>query len=557
MLEELSIRGIGVIEDARLSFAPGFTVITGETGAGKTMVLTGLGLLLGRRADPALVRRGRDSAAVEAVLSSRDEVALAAVATDAGGVLDDGALLLGRVIPSEGRARATLAGRSVPTARVAEVLGRHVTVHGQSDQLRLRSAAEQRAALDDFAGLTDGFSEYREAFDAWRDAAHVLDDWEHASGRNEQERRILVAGLEAIDAVDPLPGEDDELRAAANRLTNVEDLRVAVEHALHELGAEDTGAAAAVERARRALEGVAGHGNEFTPWADALADANSVVSGVLNELGAYREDLQADPAQLERIHERRAALTSLMRSWGPGLDDVIAWAEGARSRLADLDTGPADRASLERLVAEARAEAGRRAAALTSQRTEAARRLSQAVNTELDGLAMPGARFGVSVTAAELGPFGADDVAMTLAPHPGADPLPVARSASGGELSRIMLALEVSLAPRDASDDLTMVFDEVDAGIGGSAAVEIGARLARLARTHQVIVVTHLAQVAAFADRHLVVAKTVSDSDAVTDVRPVEGAAREAELARMLGGDDSPTARRHAVELRERAIQRL
>ncbi len=554
MLEELWIRGIGVIEETRVVLHPGLTVITGETGAGKTMVLTGLGLLLGRRADPSLVRRGHTVAQVEAVLTG-DTNQLGAIAADAGGTLDEGALLLGRSVPADGRARATLAGRSVPTAHLAEVLSAHLTVHGQSDQLRLRSAAQQREALDDVANLGPHMDAYRAAYESWRAAAAALEDWETLSVRQAEERRLLGAGLEAIEAVNPEPGEDDELKAAANRLTNVEDLRIAVQAALGELGAEDTGAAAAISRARRALEGVGEHGEEFGQWAAALEDASSALSDVLNELGAYAEDLDADPEQLERIHERRAALTSLMRSWGPHLEDVLVWAQRARERLAELDEIPADRGALVEKVARARTEAVERAEFLTQRRTQAAAELTAAVNEELAGLAMAGATFGVAISPAELGPTGADEIAMTLASHPGAEPLPVSRSASGGELSRIMLALEVCLAPED-SDHLTMVFDEVDAGIGGAAATEVGARLARLAQRHQVIVVTHLAQVAAFADRHLVVAKTVSDSDAVTRVTPVEGAEREAELARMLGGDDTDAARTHAVELLGRAAVR-
>lgn len=554
MLEELQISGIGVIERTTLRFDPGFTVITGETGAGKTMVLTGLGLLLGGRADQSLVRRGHENAQAEAVLTARNEAELEAIAAEAGGSLDDGALLVGRVVPAEGRARASIAGRSVPTAQLAEVLGSRVTVHGQSDQLRLRSSAQQRGALDSVADLGEDIAEYRRAFEAWRAAAAALADWEETSRRTEQEQRILQSGLEAIDALNPQPGEDDELRARAAKLANVEDLRAAVEQASYLLGAEDSGAAAHIDRARRALETMREH-SEFGPWAAALTAANSSISEVLNEIGSYREALEADPAQLEQIFERRAALTNLMRTWGPSLDDVIVWAESARARLAELAALPTSRVELEAQVAEALQLARQLAGILTARRTKAAKELTAAVNQELSGLAMPGATFGIALTPVELGPFGADEIAMTLSPHPGAAPLPVAKSASGGELSRIMLALEVCLAPKQAGD-LTMVFDEVDAGIGGAAAVEIGARLAKLARTHQVIVVTHLAQVAAFADRHLVVRKEVSDSNALTDVSPVAGAEREQELARMLAGDDSSTARLHAAELLERAGMR-
>lgn len=555
MLEELAIRGIGVIADTRVTFARGLTVITGETGAGKTMVLTGLGLLLGAKPRPSLVRAGFDAAEAEAVLTSTDPATLEAIAADVGGVLDDDALLVGRTVPAEGRARATVAGRAVPAARLAEIVGERVTVHGQSDQLRLTSAAEQRAALDSVAGAQAELDAYRAAFARWREAAAALDDWEATSARQSQERRMLTAGLAAIDAVQPEPGEDDRLRAAADRLMNVEDLRAAAAEAYGALGDDEAGAVSAVGRAARALENASDHVPEYADWAAQLRDAGAVLADVLTELGVYQDELDADPAELDRIHSRRAQLSTLMQSWGPGLDDVIAWAESARARLAELDAVPTDRAGVEAQVAEARTELDRRAADLRAARERAAARLTSAVDGELAGLAMPGARFAIDVTPTDPAPHGADAIEMTLAPHPGAAPLPVARSASGGELSRIMLALEVSLTGEDV-DDLTMVFDEIDAGIGGAAGFEIGARLARLARTHQVIVVTHLAQVAAFADRHLVVRKTVSETDAVTDVHAVAGEEREAELARMLSGDDSPTARRHAASLLERAAVR-
>nr|NLD40909.1 AAA family ATPase [Actinomycetales bacterium] len=368
MLEELWIRGIGVIEEARILPDPGFTVITGETGAGKTMVLTGLGLLLGRRADPALVRRGHVAAQVEAVLTG-DEEALAQVAADAGGILDDGGLLLGRSVPSEGRSRSTLAGRSVPTAQLAEVLGAHLTVHGQSDQLRLRSTTEQRDALDGVAGAAAELADYRAAYERWRAAAASLEDWEELTVRHVEERRTLTSGLAAIDAVDPQPGEDDHLRAAAHRLTNVEELRAAVAQAFGEL-ADEEGALPALVRARRALEGVEDHGPEFAGWIAALSESTAALSDVRNEIGAYSEELEADPALLERIHERRAALTTLMRTWGPHLEDVIAWAGRARARLAELDQVPADRSALEEVVRTAHGEVERTAIALTERRLE-------------------------------------------------------------------------------------------------------------------------------------------------------------------------------------------
>lgn len=555
MLEELSLRGIGVIEDARLCFGPGLSAITGETGAGKTMVLTGLGLLMGQRADVALVRRGATSAEVDGVLSARDPAPLAEFAAGAGGQLDDDdALLVGRSVPAQGRARAFLGGRPVPTGTLAALAERYITVHGQGDAHRLRSAAQQRAALDEFARAGELLDRYRAAWEDLQRSSAELGHWEETAARVEFERRQLETGLAAIDAVSPRSGEDDDLRLEAERLTNVEDLRAAVETARQSLGGTLTepGVLDELERLRQVLSGAARFGSQLQEWADSVREAGRLLSEVLNEVGASSEDLVADPARLEQVHHRRADLAALMRQFGPTLDDVIEWADNARVRLAQLDREPASRDELVQRVADATVRATAVAGELSALRADAATRLVKLVNAELRKLAMRGAVFAVELASAELGPWGADEVSMTLAGHPGAVPLPVARSASGGELSRIMLALEVSLASTLAGGDLTLVFDEVDAGVGGSAAIEIGRRLRALADHHQVIVVTHLAQVAAFADRHLVVTKHTTSEAATTRVVEVRDEERRRELARMLSGDESPTAVRHAEELLQR-----
>ncbi|NLI18247.1 MAG: DNA repair protein RecN [Actinomycetales bacterium] len=553
MIEELTLRNIGVIERAELAFSPGLTAITGETGAGKTMILTGLGLLTGRRADPALVRAGQEQGVVEGVLTARDEAELAEWAAASGGTLDDGALLVGRTVPANGRARAHLGGRAVPAATLAELGDRYITIHGQADQQRLRSPAHQRAALDDFADHGELLGRYRAAWDRLQRCRADLADWEATAARLAAERDRLAAGLGDIDAVAPRAGEDDELRTRAERLANIEDLRVALETAWAILsGGDDApGVLGDLSRSSRALGGVARYGAEIGDWVSAIDQAITLLSEVANELGASRGELDADPRLLDEVHARRAQLAVLMRSHGPTLDDVLSWAERARARLAEIDALPTSRQAVAEEEARARDEAERLAAELRESRRRAAGALAETVNRELRRLAMRGAHLHVRVEPTSLGPSGADDVTITLAPHPGAPPLPVASAASGGELSRIMLALEVALARRPG--DHTFIFDEVDAGIGGSAAVEVGRRLRDLSRVHQVVVVTHLAQVAAGADRQLVVSKRVSDSGATTVVTAVSGAERERELARMLAGDESPTALRHAKELLARA----
>ncbi|MGM0384356.1 MAG: DNA repair protein RecN [Actinomycetota bacterium] len=550
MIDELRLRNVGVIEEAGLVLGPGLSVLTGETGAGKTMVLTGLGLLMGRRPDPRLVRHGSEQGEVEGVLTARDEAALRAWVEPNGGVLDDGALLASRVVPAAGRARAYLGGRSVPAATLAELADHFITVHGQADQQRLRSASHQRVALDEFAGLDGLLERYRAAFEVARRLETDLRDWEDSARRVAGERVALREGLAAIDQVTPHPGEDDELRQRAERLTNIEELRSAVETAYGVLGGDGVvpGVLDRLAFAGHALEGAVRLGPELREWAQLVEEANGVLSQVATEIGIQRGELEADPGLLDEIHTRRAALTALMRRFGPTLSDVIRWADAARDRLGELDEGSRD--ELEERLVDARATADALATELTQRRRVAAHDLERRVNAELGRLAMKDARLEVRLAAVQPGAWGRDEVSMVLAPHRNAPVLPVASAASGGELSRIMLALEVSLAVRP--DDHTFVFDEVDAGIGGSAAVEVGRRLKELSRHHQVIVVTHLAQVAAFADHHLVVTKTAAGGTPRTRVERVVGPARERELARMLAGDTSPTAIRHAAELLRR-----
>ncbi|WP_341360694.1 DNA repair protein RecN [Georgenia sp. M64] len=569
MIEQVRIENLGVIASAELDLAPTFTVITGETGAGKTMVLTSLDLLLGGRADPALVRTGTDRAVVEGTFTVPPDGVAAGRAEEAGAELDDGALIVARTVPAGGRSRAHLGGRTVPQGVLAEIGEQLVTVHGQSQQLRLRAPAQQRAALDAFGGADHAalLDTYRRA---WADLVAVraeLAEWERSAGVREEEIARLRAGLDQVDALAPLPGEDVALREEAQRLGNVEELRAATGRAHQALtGADDLApggvdAAALLEEARRSLEHGAADDPALGEWAARLAEAAYLVSDVATELASYLTSLDADPARLAVVHERRAALAEATRLHGPDVDALLAWADRARERLAYLD-GPEDTGERlrERLAGAERATAAA-SAALSESRRAVAEDLARSVDAELAGLAMKGAHLTARLTALpEPGPHGGEDVELLLAAHPGAPARPLGQGASGGELSRVMLAIEVALATAapaaDATDPRTFVFDEVDAGVGGRAAVEVGRRLALLARSSQVVVVTHLAQVAAFADRHLVVSKDTAGAAVVTatDVSRVEGPDRVRELARMLSGqEDSETALRHAAELLERA----
>jgi DNA repair protein RecN (Recombination protein N) len=575
VLEELRITGLGVIDDTTLRLTTGMNVITGETGAGKTMVVTGLGLLFGGRADAGRVRADPGRAVVEGRLRLRGKLADTVLAriTEAGGEPDDdGSLLLSRTVTIEGRSRAHVGGRSMPVSMLSEVGDQVLAVHGQSDQLRLLRPSEQRGSLDRFAGPDHEklLETYRETYTRWRAVVDDLADRRRNARARSQEADLLKLGLDEISRVDPQPGEDDDLRAEAQRLEHAEGLRVAAAQAAQALAsgvevADDApDATQLLGLARRTLESEAGTDPKLGDLAARLEEAATLIGDVSSELSAYLGELDADPARLEQIYERRAALRGLTRKYADDVEGVIVWAEEARTKLAVLDTSDELLEELDKERQRLALQVGELAGRLTAARAEAAVRFSEAVSVELAGLAMPHARVEVAVLPRPVGrdeptvtiddaevaagPDGADEVELRLLAHPGAPSLPLQKGASGGELSRVMLAIEVVFA--GAGGPETLVFDEVDAGVGGQAAVEIGKRLARLARTHQVLVVTHLPQVAAFADRHLVVAKDTSGAITTSGVSIVEETQRARELARMLAGlPDSDLGIAHAEEL--------
>ncbi len=569
MLEEMRIRGLGVIEDATLEFAPGLTVVTGETGAGKTMVVSGLALLLGERADAGVVRTGLARASIEGRLRLPTTAPVLQRALDAGAeVDDDGTLIVARTVAAEGRSRAHLGGRSIPVGVLGELADELLALHGQSGQLALLRPGEQRNALDRYAGapVATALDRYREAFTEWRALTADLDDRLRRTRERRQEADLLRHGLEEIAAVDPAPAEDVELDAQARRLANVDALRVAAETAHQALVSDAAGdavdASALLGAARRALS--QGEDAELTVLHDRLGEVASLVSDIATDLASYLGRLDADPGRLAAVEERRAALKTLTRKYAEDIDGVLAWAQRSADRLAELDTSDEAIAALTQRRDSARDQTAKLGAELTVARSEAAARFAKAVTAELGGLAMPDAAIEVLVRhrPGETGgatlivdghevtasPDGLDDIAINLVPHRGAPARPLQRAASGGELSRVMLAVEVVFAGSDPVP--TMVFDEVDSGVGGQAAAEVGRRLAVLARDHQVIVVTHLPQVAAYADRHLVVDKDRSGAVTRSGVRAVAENERARELARMLAGlADSELGQAHAEEL--------
>jgi DNA repair protein RecN (Recombination protein N) len=556
MVEEVRIQNLGVIEDAVLELSPGFNVVTGETGAGKTMVVTSLGLLFGGRADPQRVRPGADRALVEGRIVVEDGGRVAARVEDAGGELDEGALIVTRAVSAEGRSRAHLGGRQVPVSALINIADDLVAVHGQSDQQRLLQAGRQRAALDRFAGeaLAKPLSAYTAAYRRHREVGALLEELTTQARERAQEADLLRFGLEEIEKVDPKPGEDGQLAAEEERLAHADALRTAATGA-HEALQGDPGTPGSVDaigllsQARQALEAVRSHDEALAEQADRLSEAGYLVSDVAAELAGYAESIEADPALLASVQERRAELAGLTRKYAADIAGVLDWAQRSAARLAELDSDDerldelrAEHEDLTRQLTELSAE-------LTEIRTAAAERLSEAVTGELTALAMPHARVVVKLTTLEdFGPYGVDEVELRLAAHPGAPPLPLHKGASGGELSRVMLAIEVVFAGADPVP--TFVFDEVDAGVGGKAAVEVGRRLARLARSAQVVVVTHLPQVAAFADQHLVVEKADDGRVTRSGVTALDEGGRVRELSRMLAGlEDSELGRAHAEEL--------
>ncbi|GAB3262172.1 DNA repair protein RecN [Nocardioides dilutus] len=544
---------LGVIESSTLELGPGLTVITGETGAGKTMVVTALGLLLGARADSGAVRTGARTARIEGVVDVSGLEGFADAVDEAGGEVEDGRVVLARNLTAEGRSRAFVGGASVPVAKLAEVTEVLVAVHGQSDQHRLLQQRAQREALDRFGGprVADLLTTYSGVYHRLKTTERELADVVSSSRERAREADVLRFGLGEIEAVDPASGEDVALAAEESRLGFADTLRTAAESARESLSSDDPTADDALSTtsaARTLLEGVRDHDPEAGELADRLAEVTYLLSDVAADVASYASRLETDPHRLAAVSERRAALTALTRKYGETIDDVLAWAQSSAARLLDLD-GTDER--IEALRTEQQhlaAELAAAAEALSSARSEAAERLSAQVTDELGLLAMPDATFEIEITRTGATASGVDEVEFRLAANVGSGPRPLHKGASGGELSRVMLALEVALA--GTSPVPTFVFDEVDAGVGGAAAVEVGRRLAQLARTAQVLVVTHLPQVAAYADRHVLVEKSDDGSVTSSGLSVLDDASRERELSRMLAGlADSDTALAHAREL--------
>ncbi len=555
MIQDIQIRDLGVISDAELTFAKGFTVLTGETGAGKTMVLTALGLLLGERSDSGAIRAGSEGTFVSGTWNLPIDHPVLTRIEEAGAIVDEGQLILSRQVGSDGRSKAVAGGRSIPVGLLSELGQDLVIVHGQSDQIRLKSPVAQRVALDKYAGPEHLalLSQYMEGYKAWQSTLRALEDSKNGTLNREREIAELTENLEFLNKLQIQPNEDVVLAELAQKLTHTEQLRNSVTLAHEALTSEsfDTlDAIGQLGKARKALESATTYDAKLDNQVEALRLLTQQLNDVAADLAGYLAGFESETTMsLDEIQDRRAQISTAIRRFGPSLDDVFAFEKTAAQRLLELDSSSESIESLEALAGEQHQQALELAKRLSAERQISASELGSRITAELKALAMAGSSVQVEVEQLpDLGPFGLDQISFLMRSYEGAESRPIGKSASGGELSRIMLAIEVILAESESAN--TFIFDEVDAGVGGAAAIEVGRRLAKLAKGAQVIVVTHLAQVAAFADNHLSVIKETSEGFTSSDVRNLSGEDRVTELARMLSGlQDSDSARGHATEL--------
>lgn len=570
MLEELELRDLGPIHDAKLVPARGMTSITGETGAGKSMLLSALRLISGAPADASRVATGAKEAWAQGIFVVNEGDAALAIAQQAGAQCDDHEIFVARTVPASGRSRAILCGKTVPKSVLASLADELITIHGQSEQLRIASPARQREFLDRCADNDKERLAYAKAWNAYREIDDRLHRLSSQESSMRQQADYLRESIARIDRVDPRPGELEELKRQRERIEHAAQINTGVANALAALdasqgdGGDDYQSAdALIQHAVHALHGIHLSG-VFEQCADRLESARAEIEDVTFTL-SQQLDLDSSGEDLDTLNGRIHELDELTRRWGPTLDDVIAWRDKARFDVEDLDASPEKLTELAAQRDECLRKAHKAASALTKTRERAAKRLSKDVDGELAQLAMAGSSLTIEVRAREgdgaLDANGGDDVEFLFTPFKGSSTLAMGKSASGGELSRLMLALELSAAGERAHKEgeapegdevppMTFIFDEVDAGVGGKAAVELGRRLARLARRAQVIVVTHLPQVASWADSQYVVGKK-EDGDGIvsTHVREVIGDARTEEIARMLDGSTTATSLDHAREL--------
>lgn len=566
MLEELEIHNLGPIRSALIAPADGMTAITGETGAGKSMLLSAIRLISGGPSDGGRVSVGASEAWAQGVFEVASSPAAVAVAHEAGFEPEDGELFLSRKVPASGRSRSMLSGRSVPRSVLGSIAAELVTIHGQADQLRIASSVRQREFLDRYAGDDVALAAYGKAWNALRAMDERLERLSSQESSMRQQADYLRESIERINRIDPQPGEMTELRARRDRIENAAEIAEGVNRALSALDAsqvvddvESSSATDLIDRASQALRAIHVDGM-FSELADRLDSISTDLSDVVFTLsGEVDNDLGME--DLDAINGRIHELDDLIRRWGPELSDVIAWRDQAVFDLEDLDASPEKVSQLQAEREKLFGEALKAARAVSKRRVAAAKELAAKVTAELESLAMSGSKLEIRVSEREhLDASGADGIDFLFTPFPGSPQMPMGKSASGGELSRLMLALELVAAEKHvvaggSVPPMTFIFDEVDAGVGGKTAVELGARLAKLSQSAQVLVVTHLPQVASWADEQYVVAKGETDNGSIaTTINQVRGEARVHEIARMLSGSESEASLEHAEELLKSSV---
>ena len=563
-LEEISIRNLGVIENAVVPFTKGLNVLTGETGAGKTMVLTALALILGGKSDQDLIRRGSERLTASGIfrLSKKSEPEFKELLETHDPEIENNRLLFTRSVSIDGKARANLGGVAVPASVLANFGEELIEIHGQSTNLRLTKTVRQRELLDRYAGekFAAELSRYRDCYQSYHELSKNIAELKVALKKRDQEIVELEELVETYAKIRPNSGELSNIENDISRLDSIEDLRAGAAMADSVLNSESENVLISLALARRSLESIKGKDSKLDEIREALVESILNLSDVAADLSRYTENLDLDPNALANAQDRRAQLNSIIKKFGKNsdkyqaLEEIIVDAEKAKARISDL-TGGEDRITeLSKELAASFQVLQDSARKISGLRTASAKKLSDLVTAEVRQLAMPHATFSLKINtydSAEIKNYsinGLDEILMIFASHSGGELLPIAKAASGGELSRLMLALEVVIAESEPLG--TYVFDEVDAGIGGKAAIEVGRRLSALSKNAQVIVVTHLAQVAAWADNHLVVIKSESGVITESSITKVAGAERESEIARMLSGQEESTiAKEHAKEL--------
>jgi len=565
-LDEIAIRGLGVIESASISFSPGFTAITGETGAGKTMVLTALGLITGARADSDFVRSGAERSVVSAQFSVDSQTAEKVL--DSGAEVDGNVLTIARSVSIEGKSRITMGGILTTTSKVHEICADLLEIHAQSSSLRLSKQIVQRELLDSFGELQGELAAYSLEYEKYSELQKRIAKLISESSSAQSQIRELREFVTSFAAVMPRSGELAEIDNEINRLGSVEEIHAQLSHALNILESDESGTLNNLKAAKKSLDQLLAKDTQLDPHIERFAELIYTVEDVASELVSYLARLEADPKRFEQLQLRKQSINALIKKFGVGTDKELAYERlivdysEAEIKMSDLDGGAERVAELEAELTEQFKSLKKVAATLHQSRVAAAVALSESVSKELDSLSMPNAQVKVEVLPgnaeefSEYTSFGYDDVTFLFSPHVGSKLLPLSKIASGGEMSRLMLAIEIVLAHKSPVG--TYIFDEVDSGVGGKAAVEVGRRLSVLSKTAQVIVVTHLPQVAVWADNHLLVSKDQSGSITQSSVNALNSEERRKEIARMLSGqEDSLTAQTHAEELLRMVSERV